>query len=150
MEPGVYLLQISGSLTSCTATVKLVSDQLEGELVSLSSGQPGTFRSRSTIFTVEDDDRDAEKIVVDICDKVYTPPDLSGRDEIGFHSQNFCAIFPKDSANFCFRFATEKIALCAIICKLHYAQNCAIPLLRYSVLRIFAEKFLRKRLNKGV
>ncbi|XP_023320241.1 golgin subfamily B member 1 [Eurytemora carolleeae] len=69
MEPGVYLLQISGSLTSCTATVKLVSDQLEGELVSLSSGQPGTFRSRSTIFTVEDDDRDAEKIVVDICDK---------------------------------------------------------------------------------
>ena len=77
MEPGVYLLQISGSLTSCTATVKLVSDQLEGELVSLSSGQPGTFRSRSTIFTVEDDDRDAEKIVVDICDKVY-PSGLIG------------------------------------------------------------------------
>ena len=141
MEPGVYLLQISGSLTSCTATVKLVSDQLEGELVSLSSGQPGTFRSRSTIFTVEDDDRDAEKIVVDICDKVYTPPDLSGRDEIGFHSQNFCAIFAKES---------EKVAFCVIIRKLHFAQNCAIPLLRYSVLRNFAKKILRKRLKKGI
>ena len=29
------------------------------------------FKSRSTIFTVEDDDRDAEKIVVDIIEKVF-------------------------------------------------------------------------------
>ena len=130
MEPGVYLLQISGSLTSCTATVKLVSDQLEGELVSLSSGQPGTFRSRSTIFTVEDDDRDAEKIVVDICDKVYTPPDLSGRDEIGFHSQNFCAIFPKYSANFCFCCAKNSTLR-------NHLQTSLCAKLRYSAFALF-------------
>jgi len=32
----------------------------------------------------------------------------------------------------------EKIALCAIIRKLHFAQNCAFPLLHYSVLGNFA------------
>ena len=37
MEPGVYLLQISGTVASASATVKLVSDQLEADLVSLSS-----------------------------------------------------------------------------------------------------------------
>jgi len=69
VEPGVYLLQVSGSLANCNVMVKLVSEQLEAELVTLSSSPTGTFKSRSTIFTVEDDDRDAEKIVVDIQDK---------------------------------------------------------------------------------
>ena len=36
MEPGVYLLQISSTVASASATVKLVSDQLEADLVSLS------------------------------------------------------------------------------------------------------------------
>ena len=56
--------------------------------------------------------------------------------------------FAKESANFCYRCATflrEKIELCAIIRKLHFAQNCAIPLLRYSVLRNFAEQILSKK-----
>jgi len=70
MEPGVYLLQISGTVASASATVKLVSDQLEADLVSLSSPSSQlAFRSRSTIFTVEDDDRDAEKIIVELQDK---------------------------------------------------------------------------------
>ena len=46
-------------------------------------------------------------------------------------------------------FCAKKIALCAIICKLDFAQNCAIPLLCYSVLRNFAIQILDKRL-KGV
>ena len=47
-------------------------------------------------------------------------------------------------------FLREKIALCAIIRKLYFAQNWAFPLLRYLVLRNFAEQILSKRLNKGV
>ena len=35
-------------------------------------------------------------------------------------------------------------------CKLHLAQNCAISLLRYSVLYNFAEQILSKMLNKVV
>ena len=46
-------------------------------------------------------------------------------------------------------FCAKKIALCAIIRKLDFAQNCAIPLLCYSVLRNFAIQILDKRL-KGV
>ena len=38
----------------------------------------------------------------------------------------------------------------AIICKLHFAKNFAIPLMRYSVLHNFAEQILNTRLNKGV
>ena len=70
VEPGVYLLQISGTLTNATAAVKLVSDDLEAELVSLVAPASPHYKARSTIFTVEDDDRDAEKIVVEIQDKV--------------------------------------------------------------------------------
>jgi len=69
VEPGVYLLQISGTLTNATAAVKLVSDDLEAELVSLVAPASPHYKARSTIFTVEDDDRDAEKIVVEIQDK---------------------------------------------------------------------------------
>jgi len=71
VEPGVYILQISGTLSNCSLSVKLVSDHLEAELLLLSSApSPSTsFKSRSTIFTVEDDDRDCEKIVVDIVEK---------------------------------------------------------------------------------
>ena len=56
--------------------------------------------------------------------------------------------FAKESANICFRCATylrEKIALLAIIRKLHFAQSYAFPLLRYSVLRCCANKFSVKR-----
>jgi len=66
VEPGVYLLQVSGTLHCCSTLVKLVSHQLEAELVSLVCAPSSTFRSRSTIFTVEDDDREAEKIVVEV------------------------------------------------------------------------------------
>ena len=53
--------------------MKLVSEQLEAELLALTSASEpmAMFKSRSTIFTVEDDDRDAEKIVVDIIEKVF-------------------------------------------------------------------------------
>ena len=47
-------------------------------------------------------------------------------------------ILAKEIATFCFRCATflcEIIILCTIIQKLHFAQNCAILLLRYYVLR---------------
>ena len=68
----MYILQISATLANCTLSVKLVSEQLEAELLALTSasGPMAMFKSRSTIFTVEDDDRDAEKIVVDIIEKV--------------------------------------------------------------------------------
>ena len=53
----------------------------------------------------------------------------------GFHSQNFCAIFAERNAKFfflCASFLREKITICAIIRKSHFAQNCPIPLLRNS------------------
>ena len=68
MEPGVYLLQISGTLNHTSAVVKLVSDNLEADLLVLAS-PASSFKSRSTFFTVEDDDRDAEKIIVELQDK---------------------------------------------------------------------------------
>ena len=72
LEPGVYLLQVSGTLSTASVVVKLVSEQLEADLLVLSSSRPHSFKSRSTIFTIEDDDRDAEKIMVELQDKVHT------------------------------------------------------------------------------
>ena len=57
-------------------------------------------------------------------------------------------IFATEYATFCFRYfkcLREKYALCAIIRKLNFAQNCAFPLSRYFVLRNFAEEIITKR-----
>ena len=65
----------------------------------------------------------------------------------------FAKILRKKSQIFAFvapHFGAKKIALCEIIRKLHFAQNCTIPLLRYFVLRNFTEQILSKRVNKGV
>ena len=47
-------------------------------------------------------------------------------------------------------FCAKKIAICIIIRKLHFAQSGVFPLLRYSVLRNFAEHNLIKKLIKGI
>ena len=63
-----------------------------------------------------------------------------------FYSEQDVFPFAKMFCNFCKReckfvlslryILREKIALCAILRKLHFAQNCAIPLVPYSLLRI--------------
>ena len=91
------------------------------------------------------------------CDKRFNINNISNSRLMWFHSthnkpsyisirvfirKNFGAIFSKESANLCFLCATflrEKVALCAIIRKLHFVQKYDILLLRYSVLRTVAE-----------
>jgi hypothetical protein len=46
LEPGVYLLHLAGTLANCRATVQLVSDQLEAELMVLAAPPTPSFRSR--------------------------------------------------------------------------------------------------------
>jgi hypothetical protein len=52
LEPGVYLLHLAGTLANCRATVQLVSDQLEAELMVLTAtpAHDGAFRSRCNIY----------------------------------------------------------------------------------------------------
>ena len=71
-----------------------------------------------------------------------------GRGRVSM-SKTFAQFLRKKVKNFAY-FSREKLALCVIIRKLHWAKNCAILLLRNSVLRNFKEHILIKRLIKGV
>merc|ERR1719244_2282551 len=65
-EPGVYLLQLGGTLTSGHLLVKLVTDEVEAEVMMVEGGPDKAFHCRSTIFTVEDDDQTAEQLLVEL------------------------------------------------------------------------------------
>lgn len=66
LEPGVYLLQMGGSLSGANVVAKMVNDDVEAEVVTLEGGKESQFRCRSTIFTVEDDDQTAERLLVEV------------------------------------------------------------------------------------
>ena len=74
------------------------------------------------------------------------------KTQVGFPFAKLLRNFAKEAQSFSFvalQFCATK-TFCAIIGKLHFAQNCAIPLLRYSVFRNFAEQMFINRLIKGV
>ena len=66
LEPGVYLLQMGGSLQGGRLVAKLVSDEVAVDFMILEPGKNGSFKSRSTIFTIEDDDQTVESLMVEL------------------------------------------------------------------------------------
>ena len=66
-EPGVYMLQMGGSISGANVVAKMVNDDVEAEVVTLEGSKDTVFRCRSTIFTVEDDDHEAERLLVEVC-----------------------------------------------------------------------------------
>lgn len=68
VEPGVYVLQVGGSLSKGSLVAKLVNDEVEAEIVSLDSVNGPAYKCRSTIFTVEDDDQLAERLMLELLD----------------------------------------------------------------------------------
>jgi len=65
-EPGVYMMQMGGSLQGASIVAKMVNEDIEAEVVTLEGGPQSGFRSRSTIFTVEDDDQAAERLLIEV------------------------------------------------------------------------------------
>merc|ERR1719341_2655897 len=65
-EPGVYMLQMGGSISGANVVAKMVNDDVEAEVVTLEGSKDTVFRCRSTIFTVEDDDHEAERLLVEV------------------------------------------------------------------------------------
>ena len=65
-EPGVYMLQMGGSISGANVVAKMVNDDVEAEVVTLEGTKDTVFRCRSTIFTVEDDDHEAERLLVEV------------------------------------------------------------------------------------
>ena len=64
-EPGVYMLQMGGSISGANVVAKMVNDDVEAEVVTLEGTKDTVFRCRSTIFTVEDDDHEASRFITD-------------------------------------------------------------------------------------
>merc|ERR1712226_1440781 len=69
LEPGVYMLQMGGSLCGANVVAKMVNEDVEAEVVTLEGGAQVAFRCRSTIFTVEDDDQAAERLLVEVVEQ---------------------------------------------------------------------------------
>ena len=65
LEPGVYLLQLGGSLYGGSLVAKLVSEDIGVDFMTLDAGKAGGFKCRSTIFTIDDDDQAAESLQVE-------------------------------------------------------------------------------------
>jgi len=66
LEPGVYLLQMGGSIQGGSLIAKLVSEDIAVDFMALEGGENAAFKSRSTIFTIEDDDQTAESLLVEL------------------------------------------------------------------------------------
>jgi len=69
LEPGVYMLQMGGSISGANVVAKMVNEDVEAEVVTLEGGKELAFRHRSTIFTVEDDDNTAERLLVEVVEQ---------------------------------------------------------------------------------
>merc|ERR1711962_13016 len=69
LEPGVYMLQMGGSISGANVVAKMVNDDVEAEVVTLEGTKDTVFRCRSTIFTVEDDDHEAERLLVEVVEQ---------------------------------------------------------------------------------
>ena len=60
------MLQMGGSISGANVVAKMVNDDVEAEVVTLEGTKDTIFRCRSTIFTVEDDDHEAERLLVEV------------------------------------------------------------------------------------
>merc|ERR1719225_1753528 len=88
-EPGVYMLQMGGSISGANVVAKMVNDDVEAEVVTLEGTKDTIFRCRSTIFTVEDDDHEAERLLVEVIEQ--------GEDEVVRVEKDFQLVLHKIS-----------------------------------------------------
>ena len=68
IEPGVYLLQMGGTLEGGNLVAKLVSDDIGVDFMTIEGGKNKGFKSRSSMFTIDDDDQIAESLLVELQD----------------------------------------------------------------------------------
>ena len=66
IEPGVYLLQMGGTLEGGNLVAKLVSDDIGVDFMTIEGGKNKGFKSRSSMFTIDDDDQIAESLMVEL------------------------------------------------------------------------------------
>merc|ERR1712029_325640 len=88
-EPGVYMGQMGGSISGANVVAKMVNDDVEAEVVTLEGTKDTVFRCRSTIFTVEDDDHEAERLLVEVIEQ--------GEDEVVRVEKDFQLVLHKIS-----------------------------------------------------
>merc|ERR1719411_1889738 len=68
IEPGVYLLQMGGTLEGGNLVAKLVSDDIGVDFMTIEGSKNKGFKSRSSMFTIDDDDQIAESLLVELHD----------------------------------------------------------------------------------
>ena len=68
IEPGVYLLQMGGTILGGSVVAKLVSDDIGVDFMTMEGDKNPGFKCRSSVFTIDDDDQIAESLVVELVD----------------------------------------------------------------------------------
>lgn len=66
IEPGVYLLQMGGTIKGGNLVAKLVSDDIGVDFMTVEGSKNPCFKSRSSMFTIDDDDQIAESLIVEL------------------------------------------------------------------------------------
>ena len=66
IEPGVYLLQMGGTIEGGNLITKLVSDDIGVDFMTIEASKNPTFKCRSSVFTIDDDDQIAESLMVEL------------------------------------------------------------------------------------
>ena len=56
IEPGVYLLQMGGTIEGGSLIAKLVSDDIAVDFMTIEGSKNHCFKCRSSVFTIDDDD----------------------------------------------------------------------------------------------
>merc|ERR1711976_577070 len=66
IEPGVYLLQMGGTIEGGNLIAKLVSDDIGVDFMTIEGSKNPCFKCRSSVFTIDDDDQIAESLMVEL------------------------------------------------------------------------------------
>merc|ERR1712110_972077 len=66
IEPGVYLLQMGGTIEGGNLIAKLVSDDIGVDFMTIEGSKNPGFKCRSSVFTIDDDDQIAESLMVEL------------------------------------------------------------------------------------
>ena len=66
IEPGVYLLQMGGTIQGGNLVAKLVSDDIGVDFMTIEGNKNPCFKCRSSVFTIDDDDQIAESLMVEL------------------------------------------------------------------------------------
>jgi len=66
IEPGVYLLQMGGTIEGGSLIAKLVSDDIAVDFMTIEGSKNHCFKCRSSVFTIDDDDQIAESLMVEL------------------------------------------------------------------------------------